>query len=226
MQSGGGAREAALVGDGDRVTQVLQIHAVASPPSRDRATGVGRTTRRAWPTGFTLLEILIAVVLTSFIALIANSALYMSLGARDRVGRAMADAQRARATRDMLVDILRNTRSPQRRGDTTFVLSGDTLMFVAAGAGPPLDAECDWRVTIAPARGGLRFVATPVGRAPLAVVAFPLPGVTRMDVRVLAPGDAQWLDAWPATMVAPRAVVITLWDRARRVQPPIRVVFQ
>lgn len=177
---------------------------------------------------------MIAVVLTSFIALVASSALYMSLEARDRVGRAMLDAQRARETRDMLVDILRNTRSSQRRGDTTFVLSGDTLMFVAAGAGPPLDAECDWRVTIAPARGGLRFVATPVGRAPVAVVAFPLPGVTRMDVRVLAPsygnsdgdGGSPWLDAWPATMLTPRAVVITLWDRAQRVDPPIRVVFQ
>jgi hypothetical protein len=52
-----------------------------------------------------------------------------------------------------------------------------------------------------------------------------LPGITRMDVRVLAPTDSTWLDTWPATMITPRAVVITLWNASRRVDPPVRVVF-
>src|SRR5262249_52399161 len=151
------------------------------------ATALGRMPRPLGPTGFTLLEIIVAVVLTSLVALIAYGALHVSLGARERLGAAMAVEQRARVTRELLIDVLRNTRTPQRRSDTTFTLSGDTLTVVAAGGGPPLDADCDWRVTIAPNAGGLMFVAEPVGRTGPARVAFPLPGVTRMEVRVLAP---------------------------------------
>jgi prepilin-type N-terminal cleavage/methylation domain-containing protein len=175
--------------------------------------------------GFTLLEMLVAVVLTSLVALVAYGALDVSLDARQRLGLAMIDAQRSRMTRELLVDLLRNTRTPQGPSDTTFMLSGDTLTFVAAGGGPPLDAESDWRVTIAPDRGGLEFNATSVGRAPAATVAFRLPGVTRMDVVVLAPTGSSWLDAWPAAMVTPRAVVITLWAHTRRVEPAVRVAF-
>jgi hypothetical protein len=165
------------------------------------------------------------VLLTSLVALIAYGSLHVSLGARARLGVAMADEQRSRVTRELLVDVLRNMRTPQRQGDTTFMLSGDTLMVVAAGGGPPLDADCDWRVTITPDAGGLRFLATPVGRAPKAEVAFRLPGVTRMDVRVLAPTGSEWLDTWPAAMVTPPAVVITLWNHSQRVDPSVRVVF-
>jgi prepilin-type N-terminal cleavage/methylation domain-containing protein len=181
--------------------------------------------RTTGPTGFTLLEMLIAVVLTSLVALVAYSALAVSVDARQRLGHAMDTEQRSRVTRELLIDLLRNTRTPQRPSDTTFVLSGDTLTFVAAGGGPPLDADCDWRVTIAPDRGGLRFVATPVGRAPAAQIAFRLPGVTRMDVLVLAPTDSSWLDTWPAAMVNPRAVVITLWKQSQRIEPAVRVTF-
>ncbi|HSY83166.1 MAG TPA: type II secretion system protein [Gemmatimonadaceae bacterium] len=186
---------------------------------------MGRTPGMTGPRGYTLLEILVAVVLTSLVALIAYGAMQVSLGARDRLGAAMAVEQRARVTRELLVDVLRNTRTPQRQGDTTFTLDGDTLTFVAAGGGPPLDADCDWRVTITPVVGGLMFVATPVGRAPVTEVAFRLPGVTRMDVRVLAPTGEEWLNAWPASMVTPRAVAITLWNRGQRIEPPVRVVF-
>jgi hypothetical protein len=125
----------------------------------------------------------------------------------------------------LLVDVLRNTRTPQRSGDTTFTLAGDTLTFVAAGGGPPLDADCDWRVTITPDPGGLMFAAMPVGREPVARIAFRLPGVTRMDVRVLAPTGSEWLDAWPAALVTPRAVAITLWNGEQRIEPPVRVAF-
>ena len=166
-----------------------------------------------------------AIVLASLVALVAYGALTVSIDARDRLGAAMAAEQRARVTRELLVDVLRNTRTPQRTGDTTFTLDGDTLTFVAAGGGPPLDADCDWRVTITPDAGGLRFIAIPVGRAPTAEVAFRLPGVTRMDVRVLAPTGSEWVDTWPATMVTPRAIAITLWNRDQRIEPPVRVAY-
>jgi hypothetical protein len=138
---------------------------------------------------------------------------------------AMVTEQRARVTRELLIDALRNTRTPQRSGDTTFALDSNRLTFVAAGSGPPLDPDCDWRVTIAPDAGGLLFVATPVGRAPMAEVAFRLPGVTRWDVSVLPAMGAEWQDTWPAAMVTPRAIAITLWNRGVRVEPPVRVAF-
>jgi prepilin-type N-terminal cleavage/methylation domain-containing protein len=186
---------------------------------------VGRTPGAVGPKGFTLLEILVAVILTSVVVLIASSALRVSLDARDRFTAGLTVEQRARVTRELLIDALRNTRTPQRSGDTTFTLDSNRLTFVAAGGGPPLDADCDWRVTIAPDSSGLMFVAIPVGRSPMAEVAFRLPGVTRWDVRVLPAIGSDWLDAWPAAMVTPRALTITLWNRGERVDPPIRVAF-
>jgi hypothetical protein len=46
-----------------------------------------------------------------------------------------------------------------------------------------------------------------------------------MDTRVLAPTGSEWLDTWPAAMVVPRAIAITLFNNGRRLDPPVLVVF-
>jgi hypothetical protein len=67
------------------------------------------------------------------------------------------------------------------------------------------------------------LVAVPVGRTPPGVVALRLPAVTRWDVRVLAPSDSSWVRAWPTSVMMPRAVAITLWNRSSPVGPPLLV---
>jgi prepilin-type N-terminal cleavage/methylation domain-containing protein len=177
--------------------------------------------RRA--TGFTLLEVMVAIVLASVVALVAYGAAQVAFGVQTRVGEALTAQQSARGTREWLQDALRNARAPQRADDTTFVLRDGRLSFVAAGAGPPLDLDYDWRITIQPESGGLGVRAIPVGRGPATEVAFRLPGVVRWDMLVLDSHGPTWMREWSAATGLPRAVAITLWDRSGQIGPPVQL---
>lgn len=178
--------------------------------------------------GFTLIEVMVAIVLMSIVALMAYAAAHVSVDARARLGGALRAQQSARATRELLEDALRNARMPHGPEDTTFALQGERLSFVASGAGPPFDPDYDWRITIEPDSGGLGLVAITVGRAPPTEVKFRLPGVMRWEVQVLGSDEPKWVRvwpaaAWPAATSMPRAVAITLSDRSGPVGLPLRV---
>ena len=164
--------------------------------------------------GFTLLEDMLAIVLTGLVVLLAYGAAQVSYDAHARLSAELRALQEARALRELLQDALRTARAPQRPGDSLFTLHSGRLSFVTADGGPPLDPDYDWLLTIEPGADGLELSATPVGRAPATPVTIRVPAVTRWDVRALAPGASQWLQEWPRTAVMPRAVVITLWHDA------------
>ncbi len=174
--------------------------------------------------GFTLLEVLVAIVLTSIVALLAYAAAQVSFDARARLGAQLRGAQGARAMREFLQDALRNAQAPQRPGDPGFTLHAGRLSFVTAGGGTPFDPGYDWLVTLDPSASGLEVVAVPIGRAPPISVTFALPAVTRWDVRVLAPWGSQWLEEWLSGRVMPRAVAIRLWHDSQPVEPPLHVI--
>ena len=178
--------------------------------------------RRA--SGFTLLEVMVAIVLTSLVVLLAYGAAQVSYDAQARLGAELRGLQGVRAMRELLRDALLNARSPQLPGDQGFTLQGGHVSFVAAGGGPPLDSDYDWLVTIGPSSDGLTLQATPVGRAPPAQVVVRLSGVTRWEVRVLAPRGSQWLEEWPKTTVMPRAVAIRFWHDSEPIGLPLHVV--
>jgi len=173
--------------------------------------------------GFTLLEVMLAIVLTSLIVLLAYGAAQVSYDAHARLTADLRALQQARALRELLQDALRSARAPQRPGDPLFTLHAGRLSFVTAGGGPPLDPDYDWLLTIGAGSGGLELSAIPVGRAPAAVVTIRFPTVTRWDVQARAAGAAPWLEEWPATSVMPRAVAITLWHDAEPLGLPLRV---
>ena len=110
-----------------------------------------------------------------------------------------------------------------RPGDSGLTLTDDRLSFVAAGAGPPFDPGYNWQFTIGPDSGGVALAARPVGRAPATQVSFRLPGVTRWEVRVLAPGGSDWMGAWTSGLETPRAIAITLWNGSEPLGPPLRL---
>jgi len=175
--------------------------------------------------GFTLLEVMVAIVLTSLIVLLAYSAAQVSYDAHARLSADLRSLQQASALRELLQDALRSARAPQRPGDSPFTLHEGRLSFVTAGGGPPLDPDYDWLLTIEPGADGLRLSATPVGRAPAAQVTIRAPGVTRWDVRARAPGEgaSQWLEEWPKTSGMPRAVAVTLWHGTMPLGWPVQV---
>src|SRR2546426_942764 len=59
--------------------------------------------------------------------------------------------------------------------------------------------------------------------APAAVVTIRVPGVTRWEVRALAPSLPQWLEEWPRTALMPRAVAITMWHDSTPLGLPLQV---
>src|SRR2546422_11727045 len=183
-----------------------------------------RTSRLARASGFTLLEVMVAIVPTGLVVLLAWGAARGSSAAHARL-RADVDAlQEAQALRELLQDALRSARAPQRPGDPRFTLHAGRLSFVTAGGGPPIDPDYDWLVTIEPGADGLEFSATPVGRAPATVVTFRVPGVTRWDVRALAPSQLQWLEEWPQTTLLPRAVASTMGHDSTQPGLPLQAV--
>jgi prepilin-type N-terminal cleavage/methylation domain-containing protein len=172
--------------------------------------------------GFTLLEVMVAIMLTGLVVLLAYGAAQVSYDAHARL-RADVDAlQEAQALRELLQDALRTARAPERPGDARFTLHAGRLSFVTAGGGPPLDPDYDWLVTIEPGAGGLQLSATPVGRAPAAQVTIRAPGVTRWDVRARLAGTSGWLEEWPMTTVLPSAVAITMWHDSTPVGLPLQ----
>jgi hypothetical protein len=166
---------------------------------------------------------MVALMLTSLVALVAYAAAHLSLETRARLDQDLGAVQSTRILREMLQDALRNTRAPQRQGDSTFWLAGGRLTFIAAGAGPPFDPDYDWRITVEADSGGLEVVGSPVGWAPAARVAFRVPGVTRCDVQVLAPDGSGWRSEWLPTAVMPDAIAVTLLHQDAPVGPPLEV---
>jgi prepilin-type N-terminal cleavage/methylation domain-containing protein len=174
--------------------------------------------------GFTLLEIMVAIVLTSLIALLAFSAAGVAIDARARLTARLDQVQSARAVRTLLTDALRNARIPTRPGDPGFDLQNGRLSFVSAGGAAPLDPDYDWRITLTPDARGLSFVATALGHTTPAQVAFRVPDVTRWDVQVLEPDGSQWQSNWSDNRVMPRAVSIAFWHNSVTAVMPIRIV--
>jgi prepilin-type N-terminal cleavage/methylation domain-containing protein len=172
--------------------------------------------------GFTLLEVMIAVVLTSVVALMAYASAQVSVEAGVVIQDGLRTVGTERAARQALVDLLHNVRPAQGRADTGLVLAGDTLAFTAAGA-LPLDPDYDWRVTIRPGDDGLVIAARSLGRGPAAQVALRLPRVTRWQVRVLPPRGTEWRDQWMPGPVLPEALAITLWNQDSPFGPPLTV---
>jgi prepilin-type N-terminal cleavage/methylation domain-containing protein len=173
--------------------------------------------------GFTLLEVMVALVLTSLVVLLAYGAAQVSYDAHARLSADLRALQQARAFRELLQDALRSARAPQWTGDQRFTLHAGRLSFVTAGGGPPLDPDYDWLLSIGLGAHGLELSATPVGRAPATVVTIRIPGVTRWDVRARAVGASPWLEEWPGTAVMPHAVAITLWHDAEPLGLPLQV---
>jgi len=160
--------------------------------------------------GFTLLEVMIALVLTSVVALMAYASAKVTADASATLDDGLRVVRTDRAARETLLDLLHNVRPQRQRGDTSFALLGDTLKFTAAGA-IPLDPDHDWYVSIYPGPAGLEMDARALGRGPATRSRLELPDITRWEVRVLPPRATEWKDLWMPAPVLPAAVGLALW---------------
>jgi prepilin-type N-terminal cleavage/methylation domain-containing protein len=173
---------------------------------------------------FTLLEVMVAIVLTGIVVLLASSMAQAGLDARERLTTHLRTVQSTRAAREILRDALRSMRAGEP-GDSSggVVLSRGTLSFIAAGGAAPLDADYDWLFTISPGRGGLYVSAAPIGRAPPTQIAFTVPEVTRWDVWLLSTDGRTWQTEWNEPKLIPRAVAIAFWNGDRPSGLPLHI---
>ena len=142
---------------------------------------------------FTLLEVVVALVITGMVALVAYAALDAGIATRGRIDgplRAHTDGLAARA---MLADAMRHI---VEHDDAEALVAdagngGDVLTFYSRGLAEPFGASSLWRVQV----HGATIAAAPIDKvAPLLVSE--LPGVQAIHVSTLTP------DGWHPGPVA------------------------
>ena len=183
--------------------------------------------------GFTVLELLVAIVVAGIVATLIYGAAGAAADVQQRLSVSHDALQSQRALRATLFDALRNARPPQSYNDTVFTLENrsggggrpaDRLFFVTAGVLPPLTSDADWDVSIEATPTGLVIVAAPQGFAQPSRVLARVPGITGLDVRVLPASGRSWTDDWPQRNRLPRAVELTFLADTGVVGPPMHVL--
>lgn len=182
--------------------------------------------------GFTLLELLVAIVLTGIVGLLVYGAAGVAVDTQQRLEEKGREIRGRQAWRATLQEAFRNTRPAATYADTAFYLEerfiagrpADRVTFVTAGSMPPLTADSDWIVTLEAAAEGLVLSARPLGAVVPARRVIGIPGVTGLDVRVLdRDPPAGWRETWEYARLVPAAVELTYWTEEGPVAPSERL---
>ncbi len=172
--------------------------------------------------GFTLLEVLLAILLTAMAVAIASIALRTAVIARDGVAEHRDTLERESRLRAMLTDMLRHAPSagsvdePLLRTWNT-PTGGTQLVFLSKGVRAPFGTGSTWRVTLTATDVGLQLDAAPVGvGADDTALHTVVPGVTTFSVQVLeqAGGIAspRWRSDWPLERARPAMIALGFGD--------------
>jgi len=181
--------------------------------------------------GFTLLELVVAIVLTGVVALLVYGAARAAVDTESRLAERRRAVQSDVAWQALLVDALRNVRSPQDHDRATLAVepgsdaSGrprDRLTFITAGGTAPLTGDADWLVTVESTGGGLMMLAAPLAiDAPARGIAGKR-GVTGFRVRAHSgvPGS-DWAEGWSNRRALPAALELSFSTDSGPAGPPI-----
>lgn len=178
--------------------------------------------------GFTLIELMVALVLTGIVSLVAYGSIQAAIDSSERLTRQRDTIESEAMMRTLISDALRHPAdSPD--GDPAFKLvagagdRGNGIEFVSRGISGPLGAGQLWRVALRPTTLGLEVDAIALDGSP-ASIRGQLPNLASIDVRVLRAGDDRaWQDHWEATQQFPSAVEISFRDSSGRSGAPLIV---
>jgi prepilin-type N-terminal cleavage/methylation domain-containing protein len=183
---------------------------------------------------FTLIEIMVALVVTSLVVSLAYAATQAGFDTEERLTRARDGAESEAVARTLIADALRHAVPGIRGGTPVFTISdvrdagGGTshgLRFVTRGLVPPLGTSAPWEMTLWPGPEGLTVRARPLEGSESSGISALLPNVKRIGVRVRSRDHrAGWLGAWTDIDVSPTAVSIAFLDAAGRPLGPPLVV--
>jgi general secretion pathway protein J len=184
--------------------------------------------------GFTLLELLIALVLTAVAVTIAGSALRTASIAGARVEEHRDTLEQDARLRATLTDMLRHAPASESVDEPLLQIAQDAagrarLTFLSKGVRPPYGTGDIWRVTVFVSSAGLVLDALPVGASVDATALHSVhPGVTTLSVRVLEQVPAQtgsivtagWRSDWPLNTSRPAMIA---FDFGQSANPPLVV---
>ncbi|MBL0171420.1 MAG: prepilin-type N-terminal cleavage/methylation domain-containing protein [Gemmatimonadaceae bacterium] len=187
-----------------------------------------RTRRR---TGFTLLEVILALMLTAVSVTIAGSALRTATVARERIAEHRDTLEREGRLRAMLTDMLRHAPSAESVDEPLLRVrrtpTGSTeLVFLSQGVQAPFGTGRLWRVSLRVADAGVVLDAQPIGAAVERTSLHATVGsLHALSVRLLEHGGgiggAQWREDWPLVQSRPASIAIGFGDE--RAHPPLVV---
>lgn len=174
---------------------------------------------------FTLIEVMVALVVTGLVVSIAYASLQAGFETSDRLTAARSGEEREIVARALLSRAIRHAVPGALGGQPVFVLRnsplGDELAFRTRGVGEPNGASEIWDVELINAANGVRFngrAADAAGRSFATV----LPRVQRIDVRVRGRDIRDdWFAEWPFVDRSPVAVMIAFFDSVGRAGPPL-----
>ena len=168
--------------------------------------------------GFTLIEIMVAIVLTSVVALLAYGTAHAGIDTKERIETYRTNVEAQMIVRDLLFNALRH---PVEGGglamnDTLFTIDDrvtsaglpvNGVRFYSRGLVAPLGATSTWSVTIAPSPEGVRVVAEPVVPGSARGIGAVLSDVAGVRARVLGrSADTDWQNRWDIVGRVPAAV--------------------
>lgn len=174
-------------------------------------------TRRA----FTLVEVMLALVLTGLVVTLAYATTQAGFDVESRLDRHRDRGERDVALRAILTDALRHQVEGTRGGGEVFTIadrtastgaSADSLHLTTRGMVAPLGASAPWSVSVWLAGDTLHVEGHPIdGAADAVPVTARLAGVSQFDVQALGRGLASaWRGDWPEVDVAPDAMALSV----------------
>jgi prepilin-type N-terminal cleavage/methylation domain-containing protein len=165
---------------------------------------------------FTLVEVMVALVITGLVVSMAYASVQAGLDTAERLTLAQQGEEREVVARTLLTRALRHALPGTLGGQPVFVLrdqpNGDALAFQTRGVVEPHGASSVWEVSLEPNLQGLRLSGRITDGSGASFSAL-LRRVRRVDVRVRG-RDARdgWFHVWNFPDRSPVAVAITFFD--------------
>jgi prepilin-type N-terminal cleavage/methylation domain-containing protein len=165
---------------------------------------------------FTLIEVMVALVITGLVVSIAYSSIQAGLETSERLTVAQSGVERELVARKMLERAIRHAVPGAMGGQPVFLLRnqplGDELTFRTRGVAEPNGASEVWNVGLVADPRGIRFTGQAADDPNRSFSAL-LPRVQRIDVRVRGRDVRDgWFEDWPFVDRSPVAVTIAFLD--------------
>ena len=165
---------------------------------------------------FTLIEVMVALVVTGLVASIAYASVRTGFDTADRLAAAQSGTEREVVARAMLVRAIRHALPGAIGGQPVFMLRnlplGDEIAFRTRGVAEPNGASEVWEVGLIPDGDGMRFTGH-AADDPTRSFSTLLPRIQRVDVRVRGRDFRDgWFEDWPFVDRSPVAITIVFLD--------------